>query len=64
MALLPTIDLCGNTVTKLICGGNPLSGFSHFSGDLNRDMIEYYTMPNIQKLLDECWEQVHNEADG
>ena len=29
MSLLPTIDLCGNKVTKLICGGNPLSGFSH-----------------------------------
>ncbi len=25
--LLPTIDLCGKRITRLICGGNPFSGF-------------------------------------
>jgi hypothetical protein len=34
-----------------------LSGFSHVSADLDREMIEYYTMPNLQALLDECWKQ-------
>ena len=55
METLPTIDLCGARVTRLICGGNPLSGFSHFSAEMDWDMVEYYTMPNIQALLDECW---------
>jgi len=56
MEMLPTIDLCGKTVTRLICGGNPLSGFSHVSEELDREMIEYYSMTNILKLLDDCWE--------
>jgi len=55
MKMLPTVDLCGKEVTRLICGGNPLSGFSHVSDALDREMIEYYTMPNILKLLDDCW---------
>ena len=54
MTLLPTVDFFGKKVTRLICGGNPLSGFSHVSSDLDREMIEYYTMPNLQALLDEC----------
>ena len=53
--MLPAVDFCGVEVTRLICGGNPLSGYSHFSGELDREMVEYYTMPNLQTLLDECW---------
>jgi len=52
--MLPTVDFFGRKVTRLICGGNPLSGYSHVSAELDREMIEYYTMPNIQALLDEC----------
>jgi len=52
---LPCIELCGHKVTRLICGGNPQSGYSHFSNELNWEMICYYTMPNIQKLLDGCF---------
>ena len=51
MTMLPTVDLCGQRVTRLICGGNPLSGYSHVSGELDREMIEYYDMPHIQALL-------------
>jgi hypothetical protein len=54
MALLPTVDFFGQKITRLICGGNPLSGFSHVSSTLDREMIEYYTMPNLLALLDEC----------
>jgi len=54
MPMLPSVDFCGKRATRLICGGNPLSGYSHFSQDLDREMIEYYNMPNIQALWDEC----------
>ena len=57
MSLLPTVDFFGAEITRLICGGNPLSGFSHVSSELDREMIEYYTMPRLQELLDECWRQ-------
>jgi len=52
---LPTINLCGHKVSRLICGGNPLSGISHLSAELDRDMTEYYTMPNLMKLLETCF---------
>ncbi|HIJ72502.1 MAG TPA: hypothetical protein HPP83_00225 [Candidatus Hydrogenedentes bacterium] len=54
-ALLPTIEFFGKQVSRLICGGNPLSGFSHQSAELDWEMISYYSMANIQRLLDACW---------
>ncbi len=54
MALLPTVDFFGHKVSRLICGGNPLSGISHFTAEMDRDMLEYYTAPNILALFDEC----------
>jgi len=55
MGTLPTVELAGHRVSRLICGRNPQSGYSHVSDDLDWEMIRYYTMPNIQKLLAECW---------
>jgi hypothetical protein len=52
--MLPTINLCGHQVTRLVCGGNPFSGFSHMSPDLDWEMIQYHTMPRLQDTLDEC----------
>ena len=53
--LLPTIDLCGHKVTRLICGGNPFSGHSHVDSALDRAMVEYFTMPHLLATLDACW---------
>ena len=55
--MLPTVDFFGNELTRLVCGGNPLSGISHLSSELDREMLEYYTMPRLQALLEECWRQ-------
>jgi hypothetical protein len=52
--MLPQVNFCGHKVSRLICGGNPLSGFSHVSSELDQEMREYYSMPNLQALLDEC----------
>jgi len=54
MHSLPTIDFFGNMVSRLICGGNPFSGYSHVSSELDWEMITYNTMPRIQELLNEC----------
>lgn len=54
LPLLPTFAIGGKRITRLICGGNPFSGFSHVSGALDREMIEFYTMPALQATLDEC----------
>lgn len=53
--MLPTVDLCGMPVTRLIVGGNPFSGYSHVSAELDWEMIRYYTMPRLQETLAEAW---------
>ncbi len=55
--MLPTIQIGDHRVTRLICGGNPISAISHFSSEMDEDMLHYYTMPRLQQLLDECWRQ-------
>ncbi len=55
--MLPTIRIGDKEVTRLICGGNPVAGISHFSHEMDWDMLRYYTMPRLLALLDECWRQ-------
>ena len=54
LPLLPTFDICGKKVSRLICGGNPFSGISHVDKKMDRDMLEHYIMPNLLAALDEC----------
>jgi hypothetical protein len=53
--MLPTTHIGGAEVTRLICGGNPFSGFSHQTDEKDWEMRRYFTMPRLQELLDECW---------
>jgi len=53
-AELPQIKLGPHRVSRLIVGGNPVSGNSHFSPQLSREMVDYFTAANIKKLLQEC----------
>ena len=56
--MLPTVDFCGCTVTRLILGANPFGGFSHQTAERNKEMLEYYTKDRIL----ETWERA--EAAG
>lgn len=48
---LPTIKLGGHTVTRLILGGNPIYGHSHFNKHLSRHMTDWHTPEHVQDLL-------------
>ena len=53
MAELPTIRF-GNSnvrVTRLISGGNPLCGNSHFSSEMSAEMREYFTAQRVVRYL-------------
>jgi hypothetical protein len=62
--IAPTVAVCSSTlpqvklgpfkVSRLIVGGNPVSGNSHVSGELSREMTDYFTAANVLKLLREC----------
>jgi hypothetical protein len=45
--MLPTVDFCGLTVTRLIIGANPFGGFSHQSKQRDQEMVAYHTPQRI-----------------
>jgi len=53
-APLPQVDFGKHRITRLIVGGNPISGNSHVSGALSREMRDYFTAANALKLLRDC----------
>lgn len=54
MEILPAIPLGGKQITRLIVGGNPFRGNSHFSPEMSRDMSEYYTVDQVKRVLFDC----------
>jgi hypothetical protein len=49
--LLPTVKLGPHTITRLILGGNPIYGYSHFNKHLSRHMTDWHTPERVQQLL-------------
>lgn len=54
--MLPVIKLGNTDVTRLIVGGNPFSGNSHWSAERDREMRAYYTSSRIKEVLFHCEE--------
>lgn len=48
---LPQVKLGSVSVCKFIIGGNPFSGFSHQSTNLDADMVKYFTTARIKESL-------------
>jgi len=49
--MLPTVDLCGIEVSRLMIGGNPFSGFSHQTPERDQEMMDYYTADRMKEAL-------------
>ena len=49
--MLPTVKFGPYQITRLIIGGNPFSGHSHVSPQLNAEMEAYFTTANIKTAL-------------
>jgi hypothetical protein len=54
--LLPTVKLGPHTITRLIVGGNPIYGYSHFNKTLSRYFTDWHTPDNVMALLRRCQE--------
>ncbi len=48
---MPTVQIGGYTVSRLVLGANPVWGYSYQGKLLGRYMVDYYTDENILKLL-------------
>jgi hypothetical protein len=51
---MPQVALGKHRVSRLMAGGNPVSGNSHVSGALSREMTDYFSAANVKKMLREC----------
>jgi hypothetical protein len=49
--LLPTIKLGPHAVTRLIIGGNPIYGHSHFNRILSETMVRWHTPERVVELI-------------
>jgi hypothetical protein len=52
--LLPTIRLGKHDVTRLIIGGNPVYGYSHFNKLLSQHQTDWHTPERVVALLKRC----------
>ncbi len=53
-ALLPTIKLGPHSVTRLIIGGNPVYGYSHFNRLLSQHQTDWHTPERVVELMKRC----------
>ncbi|MGH7225842.1 MAG: hypothetical protein ACRELF_21695 [Gemmataceae bacterium] len=53
-ALLPTIKLGPHSVSRLIIGGNPIYGHSHFNKLLSQHQVAWHTPERVVELLRRC----------
>jgi hypothetical protein len=51
---LPTVPLGTHQVTRLIIGGNPIYGYSHFNRLLSQHQTEWHTPERVIELLRRC----------
>lgn len=54
--LVPTIDFGRHSISRLIIGGNPFSGNSHVSAQMDDEMQDFFTTDIIKKALFHCME--------
>jgi len=53
-ASLPTIAIGRYSLTRLIAGSNPISGYSHSTRNLSEHMKEYFTHDRIVAFVERC----------
>jgi len=53
---IPQVDFCGKSISRLIIGGNPFSGNSHVSPEMDEAMEDYYSAQHIKDALLRCME--------
>jgi hypothetical protein len=54
MHTLPTVPLGPHQITRLIVGGNPFCGNSHYSQAMSQEMADYYTPEQVVDVLAYC----------
>ncbi len=51
---VPSVEFGPHRVSRLMVGGNPVSGHSHWNPAMDRQMMDYFTAANVKKMLRDC----------
>jgi hypothetical protein len=51
---MPTITLGPHTISRLVCGCNPMLGYSYLGAHTDRQMKDYFTPVRIVEFLQKC----------
>ena len=51
---MPAIDLGPHRISRLICGSNPMLGYSYLGAHTDRQMKEYFTVERTVEFLHKC----------
>jgi len=54
LGTMPSIMLGQHRISRLICGSNPILGYSYLGQHTDRHMKDYYTTERIVELLQKC----------
>ena len=54
--MIPKVNFCGVEISRLIVGGNTISGTSHVSKELDAEMEDYFTTQKVKEMLFRCRE--------
>ncbi len=54
MPSMPTVPFGPHRISRLLVGGNPVSGNSHWDSAMDREMVDYFTSGNIKLMLRNC----------
>jgi len=61
---IPLVPLGNASVSRLIVGCNPIVGNSHLRKELDKEMVDYFTVGNVKKMLANCERQGINTFQG
>jgi len=51
---LPVVSFGPHVISRLIVGGNPVSGNSHWTPQLSQEMLDYFRSDNVKRMLRDC----------
>lgn len=54
--MIPKVNFCGVDISRLIVGGNTISGTSHISAELDAEMEDYFTTQKVKDMFWRCQE--------
>ena len=61
---LPHVQIGRHSISRLICGGNPIGGFAHSTRKMRELMSDFFTEARTVDLFERCWQEGINTVQS